>query len=103
MRDQISHFFSPVPVSGLGSNKTWWPTIDPFDSLLTDYDYIFAERQKYVNEIRNWASDCGMIPVTHHDLHFSFLPLDEAIASRAVLVIVSGSDGRADENAFGAS
>ena len=33
----------------------------------------------------------------------SFLPLDEAIASRAVFVIVSGSDGRADGNAFGAS
>ena len=36
-----------------------------------------------------------------------FLPLDEAIASRAVFVIVSGSggrtDGRADGNAFGAS
>ena len=32
-----------------------------------------------------------------------FLPLDEAIASRAVFVIVSGSDGRTDGNAFGAS
>ena len=28
-----------------------------------------------------------------------FLPLDEAIASRAVFVIVSGSDGRADGRA----
>ena len=32
----------------------------------------------------------------------SFFPLDEAIASRAVFVIVSWSDGRADGNAFGA-
>ena len=44
-------------------------------------------------------------------LHILFLPLDEAIASRAEFVIVSGSDGRtggraggrADGNAFGAS
>ena len=38
---------------------------------------------------------------------FLLLPLDEALASRAVFVIVSGSDGRAggrtDGNAFGAS
>ena len=33
----------------------------------------------------------------------SFLPLDEAVASRAVFAIVSGSDGRAAGNAFGAS
>ena len=37
----------------------------------------------------------------------TFLPLGEAIASREVFVIVSGSDGRADGqpsgNAFGAS
>ena len=32
-----------------------------------------------------------------------FLPLDEAIASRAVFVIVSGSDERTDGNAVGAS
>ena len=31
------------------------------------------------------------------------LPLVEAIASRAVLVIISGSDGRAGGNAFGAA
>ena len=31
------------------------------------------------------------------------LPLDEVIASRAVIVIVSGSDGLADEGSFGAS
>ena len=31
------------------------------------------------------------------------LPLDEAVASRAVFVIVSGSDVRAGANAFGAS
>ena len=31
------------------------------------------------------------------------LPLYEAIASRAVFVIVSGSDGRTGGNAFGAS
>ena len=37
------------------------------------------------------------------DLYESFLPLDEAIASRAIFVIVSESDGRADGNAFGAS
>ena len=30
------------------------------------------------------------------DSTLQFLPLDEAIASRAVFVIVSGSDGRAD-------
>ena len=30
----------------------------------------------------------------------TFLPLDEAIVSRAVFVIVSVSDGRADGNAF---
>ena len=30
---------------------------------------------------------------------FKFLPLDEAIASRAIFVIVSGSDGRADGEA----
>ena len=38
--------------------------------------------------------------------HFNviLLPLDEAIASRVVFVIVSGSDGQtADGNAFGAS
>ena len=33
----------------------------------------------------------------------TFLPLDEAIASRAVFVIVSGSDGQAGGNAFGTS
>ena len=37
----------------------------------------------------------------------AFLPVDEAIASRVVFVIVSGSDGRADGltggNAFGPS
>ena len=32
-----------------------------------------------------------------------FLPLDEAVATRAVFVIVSGSDGRTGGNAFGAS
>ena len=32
-----------------------------------------------------------------------FLPFGEAIASRAVFVIVSGSDGWTDGNAFGAS
>ena len=32
-------------------------------------------------------------------LSLTFLPLDEAIASRAVFVIVSGSDGRAGERA----
>ena len=32
-----------------------------------------------------------------------FLPLDEAIASRTVFVIVSGSDGREDGNALEAS
>ena len=32
-----------------------------------------------------------------------FLPLDEAVASRAIFVIVSGLDGRAGGNAFGAS
>ena len=32
-----------------------------------------------------------------------FLPLDEAITSRAVIVIVSGSVRRTGENAFGAS
>ena len=31
----------------------------------------------------------------------SFLPLDKAIASRVVFVIVLGSDGRTDGNAFG--
>ena len=30
----------------------------------------------------------------------TFLPLDKAVASRAVVVIVSGSDGRTSENAF---
>ena len=29
-----------------------------------------------------------------------FLPLDEAIASRALFVVVSGSDGRVGGNAF---
>ena len=29
-------------------------------------------------------------------LAFSFLPLDEVVASIAVLVVVSGSDGRAE-------
>ena len=40
----------------------------------------------------------NLILCSHHWLYdfFSFLPLDEAIASRAVFVIVSGSDGRAD-------
>ena len=33
----------------------------------------------------------------------TFLPLDEAIAYRGAFVIVSGSDVRADVNAFGAS
>ena len=33
----------------------------------------------------------------------ALLPLDEAIASRAVFVIVSASDGRTDRNASGAS
>ena len=33
----------------------------------------------------------------------TFLPLDQAIASKRVFVIVSGSDGRAGGNAFGAS
>ena len=32
----------------------------------------------------------------------TFLPLDEAIVSRVVFVIVSGSDGRAGGNGFGA-
>ena len=32
-----------------------------------------------------------------------FLPLNEALASRAVFVIVSGSDGQVDGNTFGAS
>ena len=32
-----------------------------------------------------------------------FLPIDEAVASEAVIFIVSGSDGRAGGNAFGAS
>ena len=32
-----------------------------------------------------------------------FLQVDQAVASRAVFVIVSGSDGRADGNAFAAS
>ena len=35
--------------------------------------------------------------------HRAFVPFDEAVASGAVLVIVSASDGRADGNAFGAS
>ena len=54
----------------------------------------------------------GTTPIhrtTHYyiTLHQEFLPLDEAIASRAVFVIVSGSDGRTgrrtDGNAVGAS
>ena len=52
------------------------------------------------------SSLTGVIPAS--TLHFvvvflSILPLDEAIASRAVFVIVSGSDGRTDGKAFGAS
>ena len=35
------------------------------------------------------------------DAAFLFLPLDQAIASRAAFDIVSGSDGRAHENVFG--
>ena len=45
--------------------------------------------------------DFGKIVLkTHED---AFLPLDEATAFRAVIVVVSGSERRADGNAFGTS
>ena len=39
----------------------------------------------------------------HCVYYVQFLLLDEAVASRAVFVIVSGSDGLTDGNAFAAS
>ena len=37
------------------------------------------------------------------NITIQLLPLDEAVASRAVFVIISGSDGQVDGNAFAAS
>ena len=43
-------------------------------------------------------------PDTSSSIFFvQFLPLDEAATSRVVFVIISGSDGRAGANAFGAN
>ena len=52
-----------------------------------------------------WAKGSKMVSIEITTSHF--LPFDEATASRAVFVIVSGSDGRTggwmDGNAFGDS
>ena len=45
----------------------------------------------------------GMPVIRGQHLTYQFLPLDEAIAYRAVFVIVSGSHGWTDGNTFGAS
>ena len=70
-------------------------------SGLTDGDEIYpVALLRYEDEDHryNWWTDNRMI---------QFLPFEEAVASRAVFVIVSWSDGRADGrvggNAFGAS
>ena len=47
----------------------------------------------------NPATPIRLLEVIWDYLYLSFLPLDEAVASRAVLVVVPGSDG----HAFGAS
>ena len=65
---------------------------------------------KFARENRKQHCTVYLIPngyFCHYNLRKLFFPLDEAIASRAVFDIVSGSDGRtdgrADGNAFGAS
>ena len=50
-----------------------------------------------------WATFVIALDTFYGATDITFLPLDEAIASRALFVIVSGSDGRTDANAFGAS
>ena len=86
-------------------------TISPrmFIRPLLFYHVCYTPRRKGVQRgIPDRLNSLDIKPLTEviSKTSFSlklFLPLDKAIASRAVFVIVSGSDGRAGGNAFRAS
>ena len=87
---------APTTVGARKLHRAWGISAEPQSSLTggrvdLTHPNLVQSSQKYFKDQR-WAR------VTE-----KFLPLDEAIASRAVFVMVSGLDGRAGGNAFGTS